>query len=281
MKRFILALFTVTLLGTSFHDARAIGAFVSWWNMDAANEDGFGGGLRQPIKIIPILSIDTRASWVNFSDSDVNVFPLEAVGIVSLGLLYGGLGVGYYIFDADPSIENSFVPHLAGVAQLTGASVFGEVKWTVSGDFENIDVNRQRRPASTPPESASTSACSLGFSATASWPFPALLLTHGGHALARSPIWRSASFCCLSTRAAEARWVRNHRPDGGGRRLPASDVGTAAIGFGLRFDQATRRVRSRSDHRPVPRRERGGARSADALRRTARPMVTPGIHYRR
>lgn len=151
MKRIIPALLAVALIGTTVQDARAIGAYVSWWNMDQANEDGFGGGLRMPIKILPILSIDTRASWVNFSDNDMNVFPLEAVGMVTLGLLYGGIGVGYYIFDADPTIENSFGWHiLAGVnIGLSAASVFGELKWTeLEADFENIDVNLGNVPTS-------------------------------------------------------------------------------------------------------------------------------------
>jgi hypothetical protein len=154
MKRIILALFTVTLLGTAFQDARAIGAYASWWNMDALNDDGFGIGVRQPIKIVPIFSIDTRAAWVNFAEADTKVFPLEAVGIVSLGLLYGGLGVGYYLFDVGDevvNIENSFGWHvLAGVnLGVSTFSVFGEVKWTeLEADFKDIDPNLGNVPTS-------------------------------------------------------------------------------------------------------------------------------------
>lgn len=163
MKRIIAALFAVALLGTTVENAHAIGVYGTWWNMNDANDDGFGFGIRQPIKIVPIFSIDTRAAYVNFSDG--NVYPLEAVAIVSFGLVYGGVGVGYYIFDVDaaelvvpagPSnvnadIKDSFGWHvLAGVnVGLSKLSVFGEVKWTqLEADYKNIDPNFNDVPTS-------------------------------------------------------------------------------------------------------------------------------------
>jgi hypothetical protein len=120
--------------------------------MDEASEDGFGLGLRERIPIIPMVGIDTRASWLNFGDSDVNVFPLEVSGVVTLGLFYGGIGVGYYIFDAENvELENSvgwFV--LAGVdVGLGGFGLFGDIIYReLESDIENVDPNLSNVPTS-------------------------------------------------------------------------------------------------------------------------------------
>jgi hypothetical protein len=153
MKRIILALLAVALVGTTVQDARALGAYATWWNLDNSNDDGFGFGVRQPIKIVPIFSIDTRAAYVHFSDADMNVFPLEVEGLVSLGLIYGGLGVGYYIFDSgtDVSFDNNFGWNvLAGVNfGVKAVSVFAEVKWTeLEADIKDVDVNIGNVPTS-------------------------------------------------------------------------------------------------------------------------------------
>jgi hypothetical protein len=153
MKRIcIIALLAVVALGAASPNAQALGVFASWWNMDEANEDGFGFGVRQKVSFTPLLAVDTRASWVSFSDADLNVFPLEASGLVSLGLFYGGIGLGYYIFDSDGGdLENNFGWFLVGGIEIALAKVgvFGEVKWTqLETDFENIDPNLQNVPTS-------------------------------------------------------------------------------------------------------------------------------------
>ena len=148
MKRIcIIALLAMVTLGTAVPRAHALGVFASWWNMNDANEDGFGFGIRQKIKLAPIISLDTRASYINFNDSDLKVFPLEATGLVSLGLFYGGLGVGYYIFDVggdEFSIDNNFGWYLVGGVEIGAGpvGVFGEIKWTsLSADFSDVKPN--------------------------------------------------------------------------------------------------------------------------------------------
>lgn len=144
MKR-ICSVLLVTLfaLGAAVPQAHAIGIMASWWNMDEANDDGFGGGLRTKTQIIPMVAIDTRISWINFSDAETNVFPIEATGILKLGMLYAGLGVGYYIFDADGAdLDNNFGWYLVGGIEvgLSKFGVFGEVKWTqLSTDISGVD----------------------------------------------------------------------------------------------------------------------------------------------
>jgi hypothetical protein len=152
MKRLsIIALFAILVLGVMTPRANAIGVMGSWWNMNESNDDGFGFGLRQKIPLIPpVLALDTRASWIRFSDADLNVFPLEATGLVSLGLLYAGLGAGYYIFDAqDYSVDNNFGWYVLGGIQVgTGAAnLFGEIKWTsLSADIHDVKANINNVP---------------------------------------------------------------------------------------------------------------------------------------
>lgn len=155
MKRIcIIALLAMVTLGTAVPRAHALGAFASWWNMDQENSDGFGFGIRQKIKLAPLFAIDTRASYINFNDADVNVYPLEATGLVSLGLFYGGVGVGYYIFDSSAdgySFDNNFGWYLSGGIEINAGpvGVFGEIKWTsLSADVKDVDPNLNNVPTS-------------------------------------------------------------------------------------------------------------------------------------
>ena len=167
MKRLlIIALLAIVAMGTTAPNARAIGVMASWWNIDEADEDGFGFGLRQKTSFTPLFALDTRASWVGFDG--LNVFPLEAAGEVSLGLFYGGIGLGYYIFDADNAdLENSFGWFLVvGIeVALAKVGVFGEIKWTqLESDFENIDPNLGDVPTS-------LNADGIGFNVGVTLPF--------------------------------------------------------------------------------------------------------------
>jgi hypothetical protein len=163
MKRFSFAvLLTVSaILLTHVPAAHAFGIMGSWWNIDKADEDGWGGGIRQEIPLLPWgwgdhdttadaeealirLSLDTRASYFRFSDSDLNVIPLEVGGMIGLGVLYAELGGGYYIMDADYDVQNDWGWFaLAGVMLGRGATgLFGEVKWTsLTADINNVDVD--------------------------------------------------------------------------------------------------------------------------------------------
>ena len=136
----IAALLTVALLVPQA--ASAIGIMGSWWNQDDL-KDGYGLGLVHEFGIIPIVSVDARASWLRFSEggTDVDVYPLEATGRVKLGMFYGGLGVGYYIFNGQngANVDNDVGGYLLGGVGfgLFGLGAFGELKYT----FLDTDVD--------------------------------------------------------------------------------------------------------------------------------------------
>lgn len=135
----IAALLIVAILAPQVN---AIGIMGSWWKQDDL-KNGYGIGLIHEFGLLPIVTIDARASWLNFSEdgADANVFPLEATGRVKLGMFYGGLGVGYYIFNGGDGVEidNSVGGYLIGGIGfgLFGLGAFGEVKYT----FLDTDIN--------------------------------------------------------------------------------------------------------------------------------------------
>ena len=144
MKRFCIAALAAMIgLAAMAPASHAVGLMASWWNIDESNEDGFGFGLRSKVQVARVAAIDTRASWIKFGDPDTNVFPIEATGILQLGMVYGGLGLGYYIFDAkDVDLDNSFGWYVvAGIEVAVGKfGVFGELKWTkLSTDIDGVD----------------------------------------------------------------------------------------------------------------------------------------------
>jgi len=135
MKRLIVAAVAVVMLvSMAPQPAQSnMGIFATWW--EAKDMDsGFGGGVKYKIPIIPIVSIDARASYINFSDASIYTIPLEAVGALNFGIVYGGLALGYYIWGGgDESTSNRVGGSiLAGVSfGLGGIGAFGEVKYNI------------------------------------------------------------------------------------------------------------------------------------------------------
>lgn len=68
---------------------------------------GYGGGVKLELNPIDILSIDGRAGYVRFDDTDIHMFPLEAALLLNFPLFfervvpYVGVGAGYYFFEGD------------------------------------------------------------------------------------------------------------------------------------------------------------------------------------
>jgi hypothetical protein len=124
------------LTAASTMPAQAIGIFGQWQDSNDA-DSGYGFGLKHEFGIIPLISIEARASWLNYSiadsDESINMYPLEAFGKVKLAMFYGGVGVGYYIMSGDHAPKNSVGGFAAaGIdISLLGLGFFGEVRYLV------------------------------------------------------------------------------------------------------------------------------------------------------
>ena len=133
MSRLLVALLVAIpfLLLAPMEAQGGIGVFGTWWNGEDV-DDGFGLGAKFDIKLIPLIGIDLRGSYVSFSDADMSVVPLEAVGALNLGVIYGGVSVGYYIWSAkDVSADDGVGGSVfAGLKlKLFGIGPFGELRY--------------------------------------------------------------------------------------------------------------------------------------------------------
>jgi hypothetical protein len=114
--------------------ASALGGFAHWQDSDAVGS-GFGFGLTHNISIVPIVSVDARATWIGYGSSgaleNLNLYPLEAIGKVKLGILYGGLGIGYYLFSGDLSPKSTVGGTILAGGEFTlfGLGAFAEGRY--------------------------------------------------------------------------------------------------------------------------------------------------------
>ena len=85
----------------------SLAGYLTYWD---GSDDGVGGGVKLRKKFLAFLSADIRASYVDFSDLNTSVVPLEATLMVGFPFFiepYAGLGASYYIFDTDlPGLDN-------------------------------------------------------------------------------------------------------------------------------------------------------------------------------
>ena len=140
-KLTVLLVLALSLLGTAARDANAIGVYGIWWmpREDSVDADGWGIGLKEKRSLTPLFAIDGRISYITFSDLDTNIIPIEFTGTIRLGMLYAGIGAGYYFLTGDSNLEDSLNWYaLAGIEVLPGPiSFFGEIKWQfLEPDFE-------------------------------------------------------------------------------------------------------------------------------------------------
>jgi hypothetical protein len=133
MRKLSTFVIAAALIASMAPRAHSIGAFLSYWN-GKDTDNGYGVGINHQLKIIPLVHGDLRASWLSFDDSNLDLFPLEAMARVKLTMFYVGAGVGYYIFSGgnDVNWDNSWGAFGVGGVELTVAKigVFGELKYT-------------------------------------------------------------------------------------------------------------------------------------------------------
>ena len=138
IKRLAAMVFTTFILaGASW--ANNTGLYGSYWDSDDLDE-GIGGGAKVTFDVTNVLALDLRASYINFDELEMNVVPLE--GSLQIGIPfgeaispYGGIGMGYYFFDADEADVDDEVGFFAlGGLELhlrEGVSLFGEIRYFV------------------------------------------------------------------------------------------------------------------------------------------------------
>lgn len=132
MKKIVIAMLIAAVgVGMSTPNAHALGLYGIWWMPDKSDDDGWGVGVKDVKHFTPLLALDGRVSYVNFSSPDAGIIPLEMTGMVSLGVWYGGVGIGYYFMTGDADLKSTVGYYaLVGLELgLGGTSVFGEVKW--------------------------------------------------------------------------------------------------------------------------------------------------------
>ena len=140
-KGFVGLLLTASLAlalgGCSHGSGTEFGAFGASLDSDDLG-DGYGGGVKLELNPIDMVSVDARASWIQFDDTDIDMVPLEVAGLLNFPMLwehivpYVGAGVGYYLFDGSgPDLEDEvgFFP-LAGLEiGLHSVSILAEARW--------------------------------------------------------------------------------------------------------------------------------------------------------
>jgi hypothetical protein len=143
MKRALVGFLVLLWIVILSPEAECIGLYGTYWDGKDLG-DGYGLGAKWKIQIIPILGLDLRGGWVSFSDSDASIIPLEATGFASFGVVYGGVGIGYYIFNADiGNPDNSAGSYLLLGAKIApgGTGLFGELKYTFVGtDVQDLEI---------------------------------------------------------------------------------------------------------------------------------------------
>jgi len=122
------------LLAGSASPAAALGGFAHWQNSDAM-DSGFGFGAKTDLVSLPLVAAEIRAAWVHFDGAgghaSTDLFPLEAIGRLKLGLLYGGGGFGWYFFSGDGHPDSSFGGAILAGAEfgLLGLGAFAEGRY--------------------------------------------------------------------------------------------------------------------------------------------------------
>lgn len=147
LKTLLATLSVVVLLVAIAPSAHSgVDPFVQYWNTSDFGS-GWGIGVKGHRAIVPMVGIDTRLQWVQFNDG--NMFPIEAAVMFRPPVVYGGLGVGYYIFDHDRyKMDNSFGWFIVAGGRFVPfgiVGVFGELRWTFLDTEIEIDGQKFSR----------------------------------------------------------------------------------------------------------------------------------------
>lgn len=133
----IAALAMAGINGIAYGGETSLAGYLTYWDGgENGGSDGVGGGVKLRQKFLGFFSADIRGGYVDFSDLDTSVVPLEATLMVGIPFFfiepYAGLGAGYYIFDTDiPELDNGTgVYGVLGVQfNLWVVGAMAELRW--------------------------------------------------------------------------------------------------------------------------------------------------------
>jgi hypothetical protein len=149
MKRMAILILCLSLTSTALAGLES-SIFATY--MDAEDiGTGWGGGLKTELNLWKWLGIDTRLSYVGFDTDNAYMIPLEAALVLNIPIAnqrfnpYGGVGIGYYIMNADSADlkdEVGYFPFLGLKAGAKAISFMGEVRWLgLKTSYENAPNN--------------------------------------------------------------------------------------------------------------------------------------------
>jgi len=134
-KVLIAAMAALALVGTNelaYGGETSLAGYATYWD---GSVEGLGGGVKVRKKFLGFFAADVRASYIDFSDLDTSVIPLEATLMVGIPFViepYAGLGAGYYLVDSDRPIDDG-----AGVYGVLGL----QLNLWVVGAFAEVRYN--------------------------------------------------------------------------------------------------------------------------------------------
>ena len=101
------SLFMAGMTHVTYAGETSVAGYLTYWD---GTVDGYGGGVKLRKKFLGFMSADVRASYVDLSDIETSVVPLEATLMVGIPFVlepYAGVGASYYIYDTDiPGLDN-------------------------------------------------------------------------------------------------------------------------------------------------------------------------------
>jgi opacity protein-like surface antigen len=144
----LLGALALAIGGCSHGRGVELGAFGTSLDADDFGQ-GYGGGVKLELNPLDRISVDARAGYINFDDTNVDMIPLEAAALLNFPMLgerivpYAGAGVGYYFFEgngADLDDDVGFFPLVGLEVGLQRLSVMAEARWL----FLQADVERAK-----------------------------------------------------------------------------------------------------------------------------------------
>ena len=112
---FMIAIAVLAMVGmneVAYGGETSVAGYMTYWDGgENGGNEGVGGGIKLRKKFLGFFSADIRGSYLEFSDLNTSVIPVEATLMVGIPFVvepYAGLGASYYFFDSDnPLLEDS------------------------------------------------------------------------------------------------------------------------------------------------------------------------------